>query len=325
MSFKKTTSRPGYTIPVGISGCLLGDEVRHDGGHRRSKLCLGTFSDFFEYRRFCPEVAAGFGTPRPTMRLVGDPGNPRLRLSDHSGEDLTDQVVSGFSGQLETWSHLDGYILMKNSPSCGMTGIKIYRENGYPLEQRGRGLFAEALLKKYPFLPVEEEGRLNDHVLRENFVMRVYVHYNFRHEVRRQPSYHNLLQFHSSYKYLLMAHNQQAYRELGQLLAVSGKEPLPELLDEYQFRFTKAVSKPAKRGSQSNAMQHILGYLSRTVSSEERLGILDVIAQYHRAEVNLATPLTLLNHYIQRAGNDYVRAQRYLEPYPAAMGLRNQV
>jgi uncharacterized protein YbgA (DUF1722 family)/uncharacterized protein YbbK (DUF523 family) len=313
------------TIHIGISSCLLGEEVRYNGGHSNSKLCSDVFSKYFKYRRFCPEVAAGFSIPRPTMRLIGDPNKPQLRFSNNPDEDLTNQLTSGFERQLENFDELDGYILMKNSPSCGMERIKIYQENGHPHMQRGRGLFAEALMSKYPLLPVEEDGRLNDAPLRENFVMRVFAHANFRHEVVEQPSYHNLLQFHSSYKYMLMAHSQHDYRELGQLLAVSSKLPLDELIPRYKASFMQAISEPARRGNHCNTMQHILGYLKKTVSNEDRRGVQDVISQYHREEVNLATPMALLNHYIQLTGSDYIRAQRYFEPYPATLGLRNQV
>lgn len=322
-SISKNTSL--YSIPVGISACLLGDEVRYNGGHSRSKLCSESFITYFQFKRFCPEVSAGFGIPRPTLRLTGSPDAPELHFTNKSGEDLSDQLTSGFINQLASCDELDGYILMKNSPSCGMERIKIYQENGHPHMQRGRGLFAEALMSKYPLLPIEEDGRLNDAPLRENFVMRVFAHYHFRHEVINNPSYHNLLQYHSGYKYMLMAHSQKDYRELGQLLATSHKTPLDELIPAYQAHFMRAISKPAKRGDHCNTMQHILGYLKESVSNEERRGIQDVITQYHREEINLATPITLLNHYIQRTGSDYIRAQRYFEPYPATLGLRNQV
>lgn len=313
-------------IPVGISACLLGDEVRFNGGHSRSLLCLKSLSRCFEYQRFCPEVAAGFPTPRPTMRLVGNPEAPELQFS--AGDDrqnLAPRLIAGFEHKVRHCDGLDGYIMMKNSPSCGFERIKVYQENGHPHTQRVRGLFTDALMQAYPLLPVEEEGRLHDAPLRENFIMRVFAHYHFRKDVREQPRYANLINYHSSYKYLLLAHSQEAYRSLGKMLADAGKRDITELMDEYQTAFMAAVSKPAKRGAHCNAMQHILGYLKKTVSSEERQGILDVIEQYHREEVNLATPIALLNHYIQREGSEYVRAQRYLEPYPAALGLRNQV
>ncbi len=313
-------------IPVGISSCLLGNEVRYNGGHTRSKLCLGALGKHFDYLPFCPEVAAGFGTPRPTMRLIGDPNTPVLVFSDGDNkDDLTEQLKGGFKNQLDKYQQLDGYILMKNSPSCGMERIKIYQENGYPHEQRGRGLFAEALIDAYPLLPVEEEGRLHDPRLRENFVMRVYAHHNFRQEVLGSFTYHSLQQFHSSYKYLLMAHNQQAYRELGRFIADSHHDPLETVINTYISKFMQTIHKPASQGGHCNVLQHILGHLKRTVSGSARQSILDVIEQYQRGEVNLTTPMTLLAHYVKETGDTFVRSQRYLQPYPAELGLRNQL
>lgn len=312
-------------IPVGISACLLGEQVRYDGGHKRSKMCLEDFAAFFDYQSFCPEVSAGFGTPRPTMRLVGDPADPTLTFVENSGEDLSEKLRAGFRDKLEQFSRVDGYILMKKSPSCGMERIKVYRDNGMPHETTSRGLFADALIKKFPQLPVEEEARLNDDRLRENFVMRVFAHHYFRCDVSDTPTYKSLLDYHSSYKYLLMAHSQVAYRELGRMLAKSSALPIDEVLADYFPAFMQAIGKPATRAGHTNVLQHILGYLKKTVPGEARQNIDSVIAQYRRGEVNLTTPLTLLSHYIQQSGSDYVRMQRYLAPYPSALGLGNQV
>lgn len=314
-----------HKIPIGISSCLLGQEVRYNGGHSRSQLCVNHLCEYFEFTPFCPEVAAGFGTPRPVMRLVGDPNNPSLIYSDKPESNLTAQLVEGFTPYLANCAAMDGYILMKNSPSCGMERVKVYAENGYPREEKSRGLFAAGLMAEYPLLPVEEEGRLNDSRLRENFILRVYAHHHFRKQVINEPSYHNLLQYHSSYKYLLLAHSQEAYRSLGRKLAESSQRALNELLEEYFTEFMAAISKPASRGGHCNVMLHILGYLKKSVPGEARQNIQDVIFRYQQQEVNLITPITLLSHYIQQYGSDYIRAQRYLEPYPAALGLRNQV
>ena len=312
-------------IPVGVSACLLGDKVRYDGGHKQSKLCLEAFAPFFAYQSFCPEVSAGFGTPRPTMRLVGDPDNPVLTYVKNSGEDLSEQLRAGFAARLVGCSELDGYILMKKSPSCGMERIRVYRADGMPHEKTSRGLFADALIKRYPQLPVEEEARLNDDKLRENFVMRVFAHHYFRKEVMQPLTYKALLDYHSSYKYIVMAHSQVAYRELGRLLAVSSARPLDSVLADYFSVFMQAIGKPATRAGHTNVLQHILGYLKKTVPGEARQSIDTVIAQYRQGEVNLATPLTLLSHYIQQSGSEYIRMQRYLAPYPATLGLGNRV
>lgn len=312
-------------IPVGISACVMGEEVRYNGGHSQSRLCRNQLTEYFRFQPFCPEVAAGFGIPRPTMRLIGDPEQPTLTFSKGDGEDLTQRLLDAVAPMVKRCADLDGFVLKKDSPSCGMERVKVYQESGYPHEQRGAGLFAREIMKQFPNLPVEEDGRLNDARLRENFVMRVFAHHHFRKEVLEQPSYHNLLQFHSSYKYLLMAHSQQAYKEIGQMLASAHDQPLQELLDEYLTRFMEAIHKPASRGAHCNVMQHIMGYLKRSVDSNVRQDILRVFEQYRLGEVNLATPMTLLAHYINQKGSEYIRAQRYLEPYPAHLGLRNQL
>ena len=325
ISSKKITSP---AIKVGLSACLAGDEVRYNGGHCQSRLCLDKLSQYFNYVTFCPEVAAGFGTPRPTMRLIGEPENPTLTYTtDIQKEqlDLTDQLVSGFKDKLPGFAELDGYILMKNSPSCGLTRIKVYQENGYPHEQKGQGIFTAALQKLYPNLPVEEEGRLHDDKLYENFVLRVYAYHNFRHEVLAEPSVHKLIQFHSSYKYVLMAHSQSLYKELGKRLATIDKNQLEQTLVEYLASFMGALSASATKENHTNTLMHILGYLKKTVSAEARQDIHEVILKYHRGEIPLNTPLTLLRHYISQGGSEYIRTQRYLQPYPERLGLANRI
>ncbi|WP_339671951.1 DUF523 and DUF1722 domain-containing protein [Dasania marina] len=312
-------------IPVGLSACLAGQPVRYNGGHSQSRLCLDTLSQHFDFKTFCPEVAAGFGTPRPTMRLTGDPANPRLQLSNDDQQDFTEQLQQGFSEQLAQFEHLDGYILMKNSPSCGLKRIKIYQANGYPHTERGQGLFTAALIERYPLLPVEEEGRLQDPHLRENFILRVYAHHNFRADVSLAPSHHTLLQFHSSYKYVLMAHNQPLYRELGRMLANAKQSDLSPLMAQYFSLFMQALSEPATVKNHCNTLLHILGYLKKSVPSEARQHIAAVIHKYRVGQLPLVTPMTLLKHYIEQFGSDYIKGQRYFEPYPETLCLSNNI
>ncbi|MGS2722563.1 DUF523 and DUF1722 domain-containing protein [Porticoccus sp. GXU_MW_L64] len=311
-------------IFVGVSACLVGQPVRYNGGHSQSKLCLQTLNQYFEFRPFCPEVAAGFGTPRPTMRLVGEPENPQLQLSEGS-ENLAPQLIAGFQNQLPNMAQMDGYILMKNSPSCGLERIKVYRENGHPNEQKSPGLFTKAVLEQWPLLPMEEEGRLNDPQLRENFILRVYTHSDFRHQVRAQPSYHNLLQFHSRYKYLVMAHSYSAYRDIGRMLANGHSQPLQQVIDDYATRLFAAIDKPARRKGHANTLLHMLGYLKDSVPGPLRQDIVDVVNSYRSGQVPLIAPVTLLRHHLEQYGSDYIRSQRYLQPYPDKLALRNQV
>ncbi len=325
-SSESPTARNHETgIVVGISACLLGNPVRYNGGHSRSRLCQNELSQHFSFRAFCPEASAGFGTPRPTMRLTGSPDAPRLTFSDNQQRDVTDQLMKSINPVLPEFDQLDGYILMKNSPSCGAERVKVYQENGYPHAERSQGLFTAALKQRFPDLPVEEEGRLHDSRLRENFILRVFAHHNFRHRVDSKLSLSGLTAFHRDYKYVLMAHSQIEYRALGQLLACAAKKDLPTLRNEYRRRFMQAISRPANRGNHCNVLMHILGYLKRTLSGSTRRSIVEVIERYRRGEVNLATPLTLIHHYIDQYGSEYIRNQRYLQPYPAVLGLSNQL
>jgi uncharacterized protein YbgA (DUF1722 family)/uncharacterized protein YbbK (DUF523 family) len=312
-------------IAVGISACLTGMEVRYNGGHCNSKLCMQTLKDYFEFKSFCPEVVAGFGTPRPTLRLAGDPDNPKLSYSNDSQSDLTGQFVDAVSPHLAGFDGLDGYILMKNSPSCGLERIKVYQDSGYAHVQRTSGLFTKMLQQHYPLLPVEEEGRLHDDALRENFILRVYTHHLFRSEVLVEPTPKKLIDFHSEHKYLVMAHSQQAYKDSGRMLANLQDRPIEEFVTDYFELLMNALAKPAHRNGHTNVLLHMLGYLKKTVAGEARQKIANTIEDYRVGNIPLITPLTLLSHYIDMKGSDYIQAQKYFEPYPPELGLRNKL
>ena len=304
------------SIQIGISACLLGNEVRHNGGHTQSRLCLDFLSQCFKFTSFCPEVAAGFGIPRPAMRLIGDPSSPKLVFSSNSALDLTAQLTEGFEKKLPEMGHLDGYILMKNSPSCGLERVKVYQPNGHPHQIRSAGVFAKALKAQYPLMPIEEEGRLHDNKLFDNFLLRVYAYHNFRKEVLEQSSLHNLMIFHSRYKYLLMAHNQDQCRALGRLLGTHKHGSVETLTHTYFRSFIEALSKPASRKNHTNALFHILGYLKGNLPAVAREHIVEIIHNYNKGLIPLTTPLTLLKHHLIQHGSTYIKDQRYLEPYP---------
>jgi len=304
------------TINIGISACLTGNQVRYNGGHTQSRLCLDLLSQCFTFTSFCPEVAAGFDIPRPTMKLAGNPDSPRLVFSNDDSTDLTRELVKGFEKELPKMGHLDGYILMKNSPSCGLERIKVYQTNGHPHPQRSAGVFAKALKKQYPLMPIEEEGRLHDSKLFDNFLLRVYAYNNFKKDVLEHPSLNHLMVFHSRYKYILMAHNQDQCRVLGRLLGSHKNGSLEALIDGYFNGFIEAISKPASRKSHTNALFHILGYLKDKIAPMATEHIVTVIHNYHNGLTPLTTPLTLLKHHLMQHGCEYIKQQRYLEPYP---------
>lgn len=312
-------------ISVGISACLLGDEVRYNGGHKRSHFCADTLSEFFNFKKFCPEVEAGFGIPRPTLRLTGNPQQPTLSYSDDNNSDHTLRLIEVSQPYIKTLDQLDGYILQQKSPSCGMERVKVYAENGTPQTEMSAGLFAKQLMQDYPHLPVEEEGRLHDDDLRENFIARVYAHHNFRQMVLEDPSHHALIEFHSQYKYILMAHQQTTYRALGRLISQSTQGKLAALIDQYWSQMMLAMKGIVSRGNHYNTMLHIFGYVKNSLDSECKQLVIKTLDQYLAKEINLQTAMTLLNHYIQLHGNDYIKKQKYLNPYPQTLALRNTI
>ncbi|MGF2688533.1 YbgA family protein [Marinobacter sp. DUT-3] len=312
-------------IPVGISTCLLGKEVRHDGGHKHSRYCTQVLSKHFEFRSICPELEAGLGVPRPAIHLREYPEG--LRLIETKGTaDHTDAMQSFIDEVLPSLAHLRGYILMAKSPSCGMERIKIHNEEGRVVHRDGRGMFAEALIKAFPLMPVEEEGRLNDDMLRENFIERVFAYDDWMQNVAGDKlSPQALIEFHTRHKFQLLAHSERIYRQLGPMLGDLKSGPLPDLADRYIHSFMEAMSQKVSRGSHVNAMQHLMGYLRDSMADEDRKVLMEQIDAYHRGEVPLVVPMTLLRMAQRREPVDYLHTQRYLTPYPDELGLRNKV
>lgn len=313
------------SIPVGISACLLGQKVRFDGGHKRSVYCLNVLSECFDFKPFCPEVAAGLGTPRQPIRLVGDAADPRALGTRNPDLDATDGLAEHADFVTEHHPELCGYVLMKGSPSCGMERVKVYHPNGMPNEA-GSGIFAARLMANNPALPVEEEGRLNDAVLRENFITRVFVYYNWQQEVATDPSVHSIIQFHSRHKYQLMAHSYKGYKELGRYLASDApQQPLDEVMNHYILTLMTFLKERANRKSHTNVLMHIMGYMKKDLDQDTKQDLLTTIEEYRTRKVHLVVPLTLLKHYLKRHGNDYILSQAYLDPYPHELGLRNYI
>lgn len=312
-------------IPVGISSCLLGKEVRHDGGHKHSRYCTQVLSRHFRFRAICPEMEAGFGAPRPAIHLREYSGDIRLtevlKDTDHTStmQDVIDRVIPGLAD-------LRGYILMAKSPSCGMERIKIHNPDGQVIRRDGRGMFARALMQAYPLMPVEEEGRLNDDALRENFIERVFAYDDWLQNVagdKLTPA--ALLEFHSRHKFQLLAHSEKLYRQLGPLLGDLKSAPLEEIAQSYITIFMEAMGHQISRGSHINAMQHLMGYLKDSMGVEDRTVLMEQLEAYRRGEVPLVVPMTLLRLAQRREPVDYLHTQKYLTPYPDELGLRNNV
>lgn len=312
-------------IRIGISACLLGKPVRFNGGHKQSQLCSTTLAQYFEFVPVCPEVAIGLGTPRQPIRLVGDPADPQAKGSVDASLDVTNALRSYGQQLASQLPDISGYILMQKSPSCGMERVKVYRANGHSAEGGGSGIFAAALMRVLPNLPVEEDGRLNDPVLRENFLTRVYAYAAWQQLLGNGLTRKGLLDFHARYKYQLMATSPRDYRELGRRLGQGSNQPLAEFAAEYFSDLMQALRQPANRGTHCNVLQHLSGYFKRQLSAPDRQELQQVIQQYRSGVVPLIVPLTLLKHYLRRYPDAYLMQQAYLQPHPEELSLRNAI
>ena len=312
-------------VRVGISSCLLGETVRFDGGHKRDAFLTGTFGRFVEWVPVCPEVECGMGTPRESMRLVRIGNDVRLRTVK-TGVDLTDQL-SGYAerrvAELAS-EQLCGYVLKKDSPSCGRERVKVYDGRDVPTRS-GRGLFASKLMERFPDLPVEEEGRLSDPRLRENFVERVFAYARLRDLFSGRWDARALVRFHTAHKLILMAHSPRAYGQLGRLVADAGVLPERDVQQPYRRAFMAALTVIATPRRHTNVLHHIAGYFKRTLDRESKAELLAAIDAYRQELVPLIVPLTLVRHYVRVHDVSYLSGQLYLEPHPKELMLRNHV
>lgn len=312
-------------VRIGVSSCLLGENVRFDGGHKRDPFLVQTFGRFVEWVPVCPEVELGLGTPRDTIRLERHGADVRLVMPKQA-KDITDAMrayAERRARELDRES-LSGYVLKKDSPSCGMERVRVYDANAVPA-RNGRGLFAEALLRRHPNLPVEEEGRLGDPKLRENFVTRVFAYHRLRGLRAGRFSLGRLVAFHTAHKLLLMAHSPEAYRRIGRLVARAKQLPRGELLDRYEQELMAALSVPATARRHANVLQHMLGYFSDRLDAGGRSELVGLIEDYHQGLLPLVVPLTLVRHHARRLEVAYLTGQVYLEPHPKQLMLLNHV
>jgi len=307
-------------IKVGISGCLLGQKVRFDGGHKQSKYCQQVLANYFDFEPICPEMGIGLGTPRRAIRLVKDKDLIRVVASDGSF-DVTEKLNT-FSEQTSSQlSHLSGYIFCAKSPSCGMERVTLYHAGSNNGQRNGVGVFAAQIMKDHPLLPVEEDGRLNDHLLRENFITRVFAYHHWQSLIRSGVTMAKLIDFHAKHKYLLMAHNAKLYYKLGPMLAGTG-ERAEQIAPQYITLFMQALSCVPNRKSHSNTLSHLQGYFKRSLDSTQRVDLADIIEQYRKGLIPLMAPLTLINHYLKIYPDPYLAQQLYLHPHPDQLRLR---
>jgi uncharacterized protein YbgA (DUF1722 family)/uncharacterized protein YbbK (DUF523 family) len=310
-------------IRIGISTCLLGEKVRYDGGHKLDRFLRDTLGRFVEYVPVCPEYECGLGVPRESMRLVGDPASPRL-VTARTRVDMTDRMAAWArkrNRELEG-EDLCGFVFKSNSPSSGMERVKVWSERGMPV-RRGVGIFAAAFMEHFPLLPVEEEGRLHDPGLRENFIERVFALRRWRSALDRGVKRGTLVRFHSENKLLIMSHSQTHLRQMGRLVARAETMPPSELFGAYQTLFLEALALRATPAKNANVLQHIMGYFKRNLSGDEKRELLEAIRNYRKGYVPLVVPITLVNHYVGKYKPAYLMDQSYLSPHPIELALRN--
>lgn len=313
-------------IRVGVSACLLGNPVRYDGGHKRDAYVVDTLGRYFEFVPVCPEVECGLGVPREAMRLVGDPDAPRL-VTIKTGVDLTERMRGWATNRVEELAgeNLCGFIFKSKSPSSGLTRVKVYNDKGSPAE-RGVGLFARAFLGRLPLVPVEDEGRLHDDKLRENFIERIFTLKRWRDALAGDgqaslPA--RLIAFTSRHKLLLMAHSPELARQIGRLTAEAKNWPAEALIQAYETLLMRALALPATPAKQANVLEHIMGYFKKMLCADEKAELNEIIGNYRLGLTPLVVPVTLLAHYTRKYDVAYLKDQAYLAPHPIELKLRN--
>jgi len=310
---------------IGISSCLLGNEVRWNSGHKLDKYLTRTLGQFVEYVPVCPEVEAGFGVPRESFRLVGDPDTPRL-ITFKSKTDHTDRMLAWAAKRVKELAKEDlcGFIFKSDSPSSGMIRVKVYNEKGMP-HKVGIGIFARAFMAQFPLLPVEDDGRLNDPSIRENFILQIFTMKRWRDNLARKQSMGSLVDFHTRNKLLILSHSQKHYRLMGKLVAAGKKMPIKELYHQYQILLMEALKLKTTIRKNTNVLQHLMGYFKKELSGDEKQELLEIFEQYRSEYVPLIVPITLINHYVRKYDQPYLKQQTYLNPHPLELKLRNHV
>ncbi|WP_298771986.1 DUF523 and DUF1722 domain-containing protein [uncultured Shewanella sp.] len=307
-------------IQIGISACLLGEKVRFDGGHKASQYCKKELKPHFDFVPVCPEMAIGMGAPRKSIRLIRDNENLYVRSQDAS-LDVTDKLIEFSENKVEQLGFLGGYILCAKSPTCGMERVIEYQLGSNNGSKVGVGVFARALMDKYPYLPVEEEGRLHDLRIRENFFTRIYAYHDWCCMHLSGLTKHKLIAFHSRYKYLLMAHSPKHYRLLGPLLSDIPKD-IDLFSQTYLARFMDILKIKATRKNHTSVLQHIQGYFKKHLTKEQKKELSEMILKYHQGLQPILVPITLINHYLREHPSDYIENQVYLNPHPESLKLR---
>ena len=312
-------------IKLGISTCLLGENVRYDGGHKLDRFLTDTLGQYVEYVPVCPEVECGLPTPRESMHLEGDPDSLRL-VTSRTHEDMTERMVNWARRRVVELEKegLMGFIFKSDSPSSGMERVRVYNEKGMPAK-KGVGMFAKAFMEHFPLLPVEDEGRLHDPRLRDNFIERIFALARWREVLAKGMTRGNLVDFHTKHKLLILSHNPKQYQMMGKLVAQAKAIPLKELYEQYQSVLMEALQLKTTPKKNANVLEHMVGYFRDQLSPDEKQELLEIIELYRKEYLPLIVPITLIKHYVRKYDEPYLREQIYLNPHPIELQLRNHV
>ncbi|MAD43266.1 MAG: hypothetical protein CL623_12875 [Arcobacter sp.] len=313
-------------MKLGISSCLLGTNCRYDGGHSRDRFITDMLGDYFEFVPYCPERMI-FTTPREAIRLVRAEDDIRVKTSA-GNVDVTDKLVDiskELANQIQE-DELCGFILKSKSPTCGLERVKVYPSGKNQMsEKNGVGVFAKQIKDKYPLLPIEEEGRLGDAWLKENFLMQIFSYKDIFEFLKTNPAAKDLVEFHTSYKYMIYAKSHQSYKELGQIVANHEKRDIKIVIEDYKHAFLKAISLKGSISNTYNVLLHLYGYFKKDISKDEKTEILDTLEEFKSGLIPLIAVVKILNLYIKRFDIEYLKTQKFLNPYPKELALRSKV
>jgi len=312
-------------IRLGISACLLGENVRYDGGHKLDRFLTDTLGQYVEYVPVCPEVECGLPIPRESMHLEGDPESPSL-VTSRTKQDVTDRMVRWAEKRVVEIEEEDlcGFIFKSDSPSSGMERVRVYNEKGMPVK-KGIGIFAKIFMEHFPLLPVEDEGRLHDPELRENFIERIFILKRWREALTQKESRGIVVNFHTKHKLLILSHSPKHYQTMGKLVAKAKELSIKELYQQYQTILMETLQLKTTPKKNANVLQHMMGYFKEQLSADEKRELLEVIDNYRQEYIPFIVPITLIQHYVRKYDQPYLKEQVYLNPHPLELQLRNHV
>ncbi|PIR00969.1 MAG: hypothetical protein COV66_03845 [Nitrospinae bacterium CG11_big_fil_rev_8_21_14_0_20_45_15] len=314
-------------IKIGVSSCLLGEKVRWNGEHKQDRFVKDILGKYFQYISVCPEVEMGMGVPRETVALYGSLEKPRV-IAESSGTDWTREMNRYVKARISTLNkdNLSGYIFKNKSPSCGLRKIPVHSDNQGGKVHQGSGIFANAFVKTFPLIPVEEEGRLNDPGIRENFIVRIFSFYRLKNTLLDHKANHGtLVKFHTQHKFLLLAHSRKHYTFLGNIVACGQRNSWQRALESYTSTFMEALTLKSTAKKNTDVLLHMIGFLKKLLPAEDKRNILEIIEDYRKELVPLIVPVTLIQHYVKKYDVEYLRDQMYLNPHPQELMLRNHV